>query len=1021
MMKKNLTMRNFRRKLLPLMIAACFSAADVNANPVGPQIVNGQVGITNSGNTLSITNTPGSIINWQSFSINPGEITRFIQQNPDSSVLNRIAGQDPSQILGTLQSNGRVFLINPNGILFGAGAKVDVNRLVASTLNLTNEDFLAGKMNFLAGSTAGNLQNQGEITTPSGGQVYLIASNVENTGIITSPKGNVVLAAGHTVKLVDSADPDLHVVISAPDNQALNLGQIIAQGGTTGIYGALVRQRGIVNADSAVVGENGKIVFKASKETILDAGSQTTAFSAGAGGEIHVLGNTVVVQGNAKIDASGQAGGGAILIGGDYQGKNPLIQNARRTYISADAALKADAIATGNGGKLIVWADGITQVHGNLSARGGASDGNGGLIETSGHYLDVAGIKIDTGVTKGKGSQGTWLLDPENIEVVASGGGSDLTQFDSAFDEPNPGTSQINADAISNATANVRLQASNDITFSAPINIAQSFVGLTATAGRDIAVNSSISTNNGDIALVAERDIAIKAAVTSSGVGSGIYLRANGNITQAAAVAAAITASRLGVSADGKVDLNDRGNQIDYLAALTNGGDFNFTDSHSFAIGNAYNNDAFGYGGSVMGVGSNGGNISLQVLGVGDVHVDGAINAGVGNVTLKAPGTVAVTTETFGYIAGNNLTVEAGQGINLITQVNSLNALNQDATGNSAIHIENYGPLTLYNVRQTGSSGLVGIFSYVDDGSVLPMSSSETIRPGNLVIASTVDAGSAGMVNLHAEGAIMNGGGMVKGNFLHADAYNGIALNTQVSLLDAFNSNTAGNADINISNVGPLSIQYLQQMGDSSHLNTGNIFISNIGALNVAATSSSSSSSPSSSVPDSAPSASNGVFADAGNISLVAHSPLTINGTVSSVSGNVALEAGSSNSLNDNLIINGNVSAGGGSILLRAGGAITINGSLAGTVTQEPNGNLALALAGAPGSSPILSVMNKATDLVTVVSDQITQQVKASVSDGQDKQAKNDDSESGSGGAGSKATTNDNGAKKNEAAKMYCN
>jgi len=92
--------------------------------------------------------------------------------------------------------------------------------------------------------------------------VYLIAGDVENSGIITSAKGEVILAAGHRVQLVDSANPDLHVVVSAGDNQAVNLGQIIAQGGNVGYLWRADQQRGVVNANSAVVGENGKNRFQ---------------------------------------------------------------------------------------------------------------------------------------------------------------------------------------------------------------------------------------------------------------------------------------------------------------------------------------------------------------------------------------------------------------------------------------------------------------------------------------------------------------------------------------------------------------------------------------------------------------------------------------------------------------------------------------------------------------------------------------------------------------------------------------
>jgi filamentous hemagglutinin family protein len=123
----------------------------VLANPTGANVVRGTAAIHQAGNLLQITNSPNAIINWQSFSIGANEVTRFIQQSPSSAVLNRVTTQNPSQILGSLQSKlldgvttgGRVFLINPNGILFGAGAQIDVGGLVASTLRMSDDDFLA--------------------------------------------------------------------------------------------------------------------------------------------------------------------------------------------------------------------------------------------------------------------------------------------------------------------------------------------------------------------------------------------------------------------------------------------------------------------------------------------------------------------------------------------------------------------------------------------------------------------------------------------------------------------------------------------------------------------------------------------------------------------------------------------------------------------------------------------------------------------------------------------------------------
>lgn len=220
------------RRLIALAVASCFAAELAYANPTNPAIVNGSAIFHQSGNLLQITNSPNAIINWGSFSIGASEITRFIQQSQASAVLNRVLGQDPSSILGALQSNERVFLINPNGILFGAGAQIDVAGLVASTLNLSNADFLAGRLRFTEVPGAGSIVNPGT--------------------------------------------PNLRLETTAPDNEARNLGQIVADSGRIGIYAGLINHSGTIRADSAVVGENGQILLKATKKR--DAGSRQHHF-----------------------------------------------------------------------------------------------------------------------------------------------------------------------------------------------------------------------------------------------------------------------------------------------------------------------------------------------------------------------------------------------------------------------------------------------------------------------------------------------------------------------------------------------------------------------------------------------------------------------------------------------------------------------------------------------------------------------------------------------------------------------
>uniref|UniRef100_UPI00263587E8 beta strand repeat-containing protein n=1 Tax=Janthinobacterium sp. TaxID=1871054 RepID=UPI00263587E8 len=560
-----------RRTALALLIAACFSAA--HANPVLPQVVHGQATFNQQGNLFTITNTPNTIINWQSFSVNPGEITRFLQQNAGSSVLNRITGQDPSKILGSLQSNGKVFLINPNGVLFGRDARVDVAGLVASSLALSNQDFLAGKMHFHAGEQAGAVLNQGTIHAGSGGQILLIAPNVENSGIITAPNGDVLLAAGHSVQLADAANPDLRVVLSAPADQAINVGQIVAQGGRIGMAGALLNQRGVLNANSAMLGENGKIVLKASGKALLENGSVTSATSAvGKGGEIAVLGDQVGMQGNARVDASGATGGGTVLLGGDYQGKNVAIANARQVAVGKDATIAADAIQRGDGGKVIVWGNETARVFGSISARGGAAGGDGGFVETSGHYLAVDGARVDTRARAARGKTGDWLLDPYDIDVVAGNGGA-LSGVNDFADAPTTGTTTIGADQISASASNVLLQAQHDINFNAVVAITEAGVGLTAQAGNSINVNQAITTNGGALILSANDNggataqgssavLHVDAALSSQGgsvalTGADIVFGVAGSLDVGGGNAE-LRANKF----DGRIDLNGSGGQI---------------------------------------------------------------------------------------------------------------------------------------------------------------------------------------------------------------------------------------------------------------------------------------------------------------------------------------------------------------------------------------------------------------------------------------------------------------------------
>jgi filamentous hemagglutinin family protein len=544
----------YARTVAAIAVASCFVAHTALANPTGPTVVNGTAAIHRQGNLLQVTNSPNAILNWQSFSIGANEITRFIQQSQSSAVLNRVTGTsgaiDPSVILGALQSNGRVFLINPSGILFGAGAQIDVAGLVATSLNLSNADFLANRLRFTEAPGAGSVINQGNITTGAGGNVYLVGPAVTNSGLITSPKGEVILAAGASVELVDPGTPNLRVEISASEHQAKNLGGIIADSGRIGIYAGLINHSGTIRADS-VVNEGGRILLKATKSATLEAGSVTTASGPAGGnitvqaaattlvagtiqakgtedkgGTVQLLGNLVGLIENASVDVSGNTGGGTVQVGGDFQGKPALsavegnpIQNAFRTYFGPDATIKADAVTSGDGGKVIVWSDDATRAYGTISARGGSQGGNGGFVEVSGKRNLEFDARVDASAPHG--TTGTLLLDPLDI-TISDTVGTDNNQLNAGvptggdptgsvfFADGSTATNvTISDDAIELQTANIVLQASRDITVNSNLSggglvLTTPAQRLTMQAGRHITIGSPITTTGGAIILEAD-------------------------------------------------------------------------------------------------------------------------------------------------------------------------------------------------------------------------------------------------------------------------------------------------------------------------------------------------------------------------------------------------------------------------------------------------------------------------------------------------------------------------------------
>ncbi|WP_426192097.1 YDG domain-containing protein, partial [Massilia sp. DWR3-1-1] len=495
------------------------------AGPVGGVVVAGSATIGSGAGTTTITQGSQNVaLNWQSFNIAKGEAVNFVQPNSQAVALNRVLGADPSSILGSLSANGKVFLVNPNGILFGRGASVNVGGLVASTLNLSDSDFLAGRYKF-SGTSSAAVRNEGSINA-DGGYVALLGAAVSNQGTINARLGTVALAAGTAITLDVAGDGLINVSVERGALDALveNGGLVQADGGqvllTAQAAGDLlhtaVNNSGVIQAHTIeehqggirLLGESvinsgkldasgaagtqsagGRIGIEAgyaaintgsvdasgaqggqisvAAHNLIEAGQYDASGTAAGGGITLAAGNHIeqtvastlkadggsglggairiaaghdawlsgnasasgmrggaiaitapdLIVSGARLDASGQAGGGVIRIGGGWQGGDADLANADRTRL-VDTALDVSAKANGKGGTAVVWSEQETLFGGAIKATGGAVGGDGGKVEVSSHGRLGFGGSVDASAAHG--TQGSLLLDPKDIEIISA-------------------------------------------------------------------------------------------------------------------------------------------------------------------------------------------------------------------------------------------------------------------------------------------------------------------------------------------------------------------------------------------------------------------------------------------------------------------------------------------------------------------------------------------------------------------------------------------------------------------------
>ncbi|NJL82763.1 MAG: filamentous hemagglutinin N-terminal domain-containing protein [Chloroflexaceae bacterium] len=532
---------------------------------------------------------------FQKFGLDAGEIARFLAEPSVRNILSRVVGGDASVINGLIEvtgSNANLFLLNPAGIIFGPNATLNVPADFTAT-TATGIGFDGGWFNVLGPnnylSLVGNPQvfqfdpaqpgaiiNAGHLAVAEGQSLALVGGTVINTGTLEAPGGSITVAAvpGTSRVRLSQEGALLSLEIEVPTTvegqqlpvRALDLPQLLTGSGVdTGLTATPTEVR---------LTATGTIIPPQSATAIVSGQLSTTAND--LGGQVAVVGDRVGVVG-AQIQASGNNGGGVVRIGGDYQGQGTL-PNASRTVVDAATTIRADALHNGSGGQVIVWSEQATAFAGEISARGGTEGGNGGFVEVSGkEALGFTG-RVDAGAPNG--ASGTILLDPLDIIIVdnASPNNNDQIADGEILETEGPGLSfVITNDSLTALDGNVLLQAERDITSSSTFDLAfsnqQTGESVRLEAGRNITLDTPLTTAGGDVRLEARTGIISTAEINTAAIQSGTAALNGGNIALEAA--STITTGTLrsgGVATGGNIVITSNSGDVAVNGDIVSGG-----------------------------------------------------------------------------------------------------------------------------------------------------------------------------------------------------------------------------------------------------------------------------------------------------------------------------------------------------------------------------------------------------------------------------------------------------------------
>ncbi|GAB5411677.1 MAG: filamentous hemagglutinin N-terminal domain-containing protein [Chlamydiales bacterium] len=764
--------------LLPLALVA---------KPTGMKTISGIANCKEQSGTVVIESGKRSIVKWDEFSIAKGERVRFSMPDKKSAILNRVSGAR-SEILGQIDSNGKVYLLNPKGVLIGKDAIINTASFVASSLDVLDQDFLCGEEMLFSGDSEADIVNLGTISCLQG-DVALIAHNVSNFGKVAGKF--VGIASGPKVLLKPKGNQ--RIFIQAKGGASIqHSGEIKALATelrTGSVYDHAIGCSGKIEATKTekrngrvyLVAEHGKNNFD----------GEIVAKS----GEVYILGDHIFMGDHANINVSDIGKAGTVLVGGDYQGMNFDLPNSLDVTVSSGATVKADGEQIGDGGKVIFWADRVMHHNGIVSARGGEEGGDGGFIEISGHQ-SLRDPHVQTDCRAPFGKFGTVLFDPVANVVISSAANSGMDTVPYTFSPTATPSATLNVTTLTNALANANVI----VTSGSPATVTD--VGsITVDATAPISWSSPTT-----LELVSTGFISIEANITNTSTTSGFTamdFSTDGTTTTATGYS--------GITVDSGVTLSSQSGAITLTGVGGNDGSlsstigvlFNATAGITTTTGNVTITGTGGPGGgattsnrgvvfsaSATGISTTDGNITITgtgggtgSFGEGVIFFDGTYAcSGIGAITLIGNGAAGTTgnhgvfAQTSSFSTNSGLISITGTADPAVTSTDNggvvfeTNSAVQSTSGNITMIGSGTGGTTqgVFLSQTTMSSGAeIAITGSMGDsfgsgntGIEIVSSSTLTVSgSGDLTLTGTSDGDGAGTSD---QGIIVGGGSVVQ-------------------------------------------------------------------------------------------------------------------------------------------------------------------------------------------------------------------------------------------------------------------